>query len=96
LPNWLPVSTKATLRTLSMAGTLLHRLPEGLCALQELDVSGCRELADDWLPPCSAAHVCSLIADNSNLASLPPGLSALTKLSSEGCPELQAEYERCA
>jgi hypothetical protein len=69
---------QANLRCLSVGGTLLKRLPEGLCALQDLSIAGCSALAEDWLPLCSAAMVHTLRADNSNLTRLPQGLTALT------------------
>jgi hypothetical protein len=92
--DWLPISSSANLRYLSVAYTRLARLPAGLSALQTLGVEGCVALADDWLPLCSAANVHTLGADRTNLTRLPEGLHALTKLTCEGCRELLEDCER--
>lgn len=46
---WLPPSSAACVRSLHVAGTDLRRLPEGMDALEEVDVSRCQLLEANWL-----------------------------------------------
>jgi hypothetical protein len=71
---------------------LLSRLPEGLCALQELDVSYCQALAEDWLPACSAAHVRRLSVAATSIRRLPEGLCALHALDVTSCTALAEDW----
>jgi hypothetical protein len=82
------------LHCLKVCLTLLQRLPGGVCALEELDVSWCGRLAEDWLPACTAAHVRILRACDTNLTRLPTGLLALTELDCRRNPLLQADFDR--
>jgi hypothetical protein len=90
--NWLPACSAAKLRALNAYCCCgMHRLPDGLCALEELEVTGCRALAEDWLPACSAARLRALHARHYTLTQLPRGLHALEELNVQACRALLAE-----
>jgi hypothetical protein len=88
----LPVSSDACARQLTAQFTLLARLPEGMRALEFVDVLRCSNLAggelDGWLPASSAARLHTLHAEHSNLRSVPAGTTVLRDLwmAGSGCP----------
>lgn len=83
-PAWLPTSSSTALRTLSVAGTKLGRLPGGL-VLDTIDVSRCQGLQSDWLPASSAAVVRILNMAHTCVHRLPEGMRGLANIDVTGC-----------
>lgn len=81
----LPASSAAALRILHLDGSSLAVLPQGLTALQWLDVGECCNLAPNWLPASSAAALRTLHLADSNAERVPEGMRALEVISVRGC-----------
>lgn len=84
--KWLPASSACNLRTLDTScSNLRGPLPEGMDALESIDISSCHNVASHWLPESSAAHVHTLIASHSNLSCVPPGMTSPQELNMGSC-----------
>lgn len=56
--GWLPASSAKQIRTLMASGSAIQAIPEGcMTALEQLDVTGCRQLYPGWLPADVSVHV---------------------------------------
>jgi hypothetical protein len=67
-PNWCPVDSATSVRTLRADSSHLSRLPWGMAALESVSVRECSRLSKRWLRGSSAARVCFLDATGSNKA----------------------------
>ncbi|CAG9465173.1 unnamed protein product [Pedinophyceae sp. YPF-701] len=89
--NWLPASVAPSIKVLGVANTDLTRIPDGLTALRELDISLCAmaraldplggtELDEDFLPRSCRGSLRVLNAFATVLRALPEDLTALEHL----------------
>jgi hypothetical protein len=78
-PNWLPASSAASVRELTVAITKLAAVPENKQMLQFLTFVDCKDLLEDWLPACSRGRVHTLSTAGS-IRRLPEDMPALKYL----------------
>jgi hypothetical protein len=78
--NGLPAAIAPTVVVLDASHSSISSLPEGMSALRELNVSGCKLLCVRWLPNSIAARIVMLDARNSSMVKLPPGMVAVVTL----------------
>jgi hypothetical protein len=89
--DWLPDSSKARLHTLKAASSNVKFVPEGLSALQDLDVSDCH-LAFYWLPASSASGLQILDVSYTWMQRLPDTLLALEEVDVSRCRILASDW----
>ncbi|CAG9463447.1 unnamed protein product [Pedinophyceae sp. YPF-701] len=85
---WIDARSAANVRRLKARYTGIHRVPDCFVALEELDVTGCRELDEDWLPERCRRKLRKLTARETNLTTVPGSMPELTDLDVSNCSGL--------
>lgn len=83
--DWLPESSRQSVRVLNAHHTPFNSVPAGMRALEAVRMSSCsKTLPVDWLPGSSRRRVRLLFVDHSRLSRIPEGIARLETVSVEG------------